>query len=62
MHAIRVTEPGGPQVLQWTEYPDVQPAAGEVLIDVKAAGVNWPDIMQRAGKYPAPPGAPADIP
>ncbi|MEL6535878.1 MAG: NAD(P)H-quinone oxidoreductase, partial [Bacteroidota bacterium] len=62
MHAIRVTSAGGPEVLQWTEYPDVVPSPGEVLIDVQAAGVNWPDTMQRAGRYPAPPGAPADIP
>jgi putative PIG3 family NAD(P)H quinone oxidoreductase len=61
MIAIAIREPGGPQVLTPVERP--RPAIGDhdVLIKVAAAGVNRPDIMQRQGKYPPPPGAP-DIP
>jgi len=44
------------------DRPDPEPGAGEVLVRVRAAGVNGADILQRAGRYPAPPGAPADIP
>lgn len=44
------------------EHPDPVPGAGEVLVRVRAAGVNAADLLQRAGRYPAPPGAPADIP
>jgi NADPH:quinone reductase len=48
--------------LEIEERPDPVPAAGEILIRVRAAGVNSADLMQRAGRYPPPPGAPADIP
>jgi putative PIG3 family NAD(P)H quinone oxidoreductase len=58
MHAVVITEPGGPEVLRWTEVPDPRPGRGEVLIDVAAAGVNRADMMQRQGHYPPPPGAP----
>jgi NADPH:quinone reductase len=44
------------------EHPDPEPGAGEVLVRVRAAGLNGADILQRAGRYPAPPGSPADIP
>jgi NADPH:quinone reductase len=44
------------------EHPDPQPHAGELLVRVRAAGLNGPDIVQVAGRYPAPPGAPPDIP
>jgi NADPH:quinone reductase len=44
------------------EHPDPQPQAGELLVRVRAAGLNGPDIVQVAGRYPAPPGAPPDIP
>ena len=44
------------------EHPDPEPGAGEVLIRVRAAGLNGADMMQRRGLYPAPPGAPQDIP
>jgi NADPH:quinone reductase len=44
------------------DRPDPEPGSGEILVRVKAAGINGADIMQRAGLYPAPPGAPADIP
>ncbi len=44
------------------DHPDPEPGTGEVLVRVRAAGINGADILQRAGRYPAPPGAPADIP
>lgn len=58
MHAITITEPGGPEVLEWTGVPDPEPGAGEVLVEVAASGVNRADLMQRLGMYPPPPGAP----
>ena len=61
MIAIEVREPGAPDVLVPVQRPTPAPGAGEVLIAVAAAGVNRPDIMQRQGKYPPPPGA-SDIP
>jgi NADPH2:quinone reductase len=61
MRAIEISEPGGPEVLRLVERAVPDPRAGEVLIRVAAAGVNRPDIMQRQGKYPPPPGA-SDIP
>jgi len=48
--------------LEVREHPDPQPGAGEVLVRVRAAGVNGADILQRKGAYPAPPGSPPDIP
>ncbi len=61
MIAIEIREPGGPDVLVPVERPRPEPGAGELLIEVAAAGVNRPDVMQRLGKYPPPPGA-SDIP
>ena len=61
MRVVEITQPGPPDVLKIAERPDPIPAAGEVLIDVAAAGVNRPDVLQRLGKYPPPPGA-SDIP
>jgi putative PIG3 family NAD(P)H quinone oxidoreductase len=61
MLAIEIREPGPPDVLVPLERPRPTPASGEVLIKVAAAGVNRPDVMQRLGKYPPPPGA-SDIP
>lgn len=61
MTAIAISAPGGPEVLVPEQRPVPEPQAGEVLIRVAAAGVNRPDVMQRMGKYPPPPGAP-DIP
>jgi len=58
MLAIDPAQPGGPDVLQPVERPVPEPAPGEVLIRVAAAGVNRPDVMQRLGFYPPPPGAP----
>lgn len=61
MIAISIAKPGGPEVLQPIEVPLPEPGPREVLIRVAAAGVNRPDLMQREGKYPPPPGA-SDIP
>ena len=61
MTAIEITEPGGPEVLQPIERPVPSAAHGEVLLRVEAAGVNRPDVLQRLGGYPPPPGA-SDIP
>src|SRR6516225_6120941 len=58
MRAVVITEPGGPEVLQWLEVPDPVPDPGEVVIEVAAGGVNRADLMQRQGFYPPPPGAP----
>ena len=59
--AIEISTPGKPEVLVAASRPTPKPAAGEVLIRVAAAGVNRPDVLQRYGKYPPPPGA-SDIP
>lgn len=61
MRAIEIVQPGGPDVLQPCERPMPVLKAGEVLIRVLAAGVNRPDVLQRTGNYPVPPGA-SDIP
>ncbi|HEV3486137.1 MAG TPA: NAD(P)H-quinone oxidoreductase, partial [Vicinamibacterales bacterium] len=61
MKVIEISRPGDPDVLQTAERETPRPRAGEVLIRVEAAGVNRPDLMQRLGKYPPPPGA-SDIP
>jgi putative PIG3 family NAD(P)H quinone oxidoreductase len=58
MTAIDMENPGGPEVLQPVTRPVPQPGPGEVLVKVAAAGVNRPDIVQRKGFYPPPPGAP----
>lgn len=57
MYGIAIREPGGPEVLEWTEQPDPEAGTGEVVLDVVAAGVNRADVMQRQGNYPPPPGA-----
>ncbi|RZS81551.1 NAD(P)H-quinone oxidoreductase [Pigmentiphaga kullae] len=61
MIVIEISRPGGPEVLQAAERPTPVPGAGEVLIQVAAAGVNRPDVAQRRGTYPPPPGA-SDLP
>jgi NADPH:quinone reductase len=61
MTAIGIKTPGGPEVLVPEERPVPKPGEGEILIRVRAAGVNRPDVMQRKGLYPPPPGA-SDIP
>lgn len=62
MKAIAISRPGGPEVLQLAERTIPLCEKDEVLIKVAAAGVNRPDIFQRKGHYPPPPGAPQDIP
>jgi NADPH:quinone reductase len=61
MQAIEITQFGAPDVLRLAERPDVVAGSGEVLIKVAASGVNRPDVLQRTGGYPVPPGA-SDIP
>ena len=61
MRAIEIIHPGGPEVLKLCERPMPVIKAGEVLIKVHAAGVNRPDVLQRTGNYPVPPGV-SDIP
>lgn len=58
MIAIAIREPGGPEVLVPENRPVPRPRAGEILVRVAAAGINRPDILQRQGAYPPPPGAP----
>ena len=58
MKAIAIVTPGGPEVLQLVDLAAPKPAAGQMLVKVHAAGVNRPDILQRQGGYPPPPGAP----
>jgi putative PIG3 family NAD(P)H quinone oxidoreductase len=61
MTAVEITSPGGPEVLRATRRPIPSPGPGEVVIAVRAAGVNRPDVFQRQGRYDPPPGA-SDIP
>ncbi len=62
MKASVITTPGKPEVLVWKDSPTPVAGVEEVLIEVKAAGINRADLSQREGKYPAPAGAPADVP
>lgn len=62
MKVVVITQPGAPEVLQLTERPQPVPLSHEVLIKVAVAGINRPDVFQRKGNYPPPPGAPQDIP
>lgn len=62
MKAVVITKPGAPEVLQLTDRPQPVPLSHDVLIKVSAAGINRPDVFQRKGNYPPPPGAPQDIP
>jgi NADPH:quinone reductase len=61
MSVVEIAAPGGPDELRLAERPTPRPGEGEVLVRVQAAGVNRPDVMQRQGRYPPPPGA-SDIP
>lgn len=61
MQAIEISKYGAPEVLRMVQRPEPVPAAGELLIDVAASGVNRPDVLQRKGAYPVPPGA-SDLP
>ena len=58
MYGVVMSEPGGPEVMSWQEVPDPVAGAGEVVLDVAATAVNRPDLLQRQGHYPPPPGAP----
>jgi len=58
MHAVTIVD----GALEWREHPDPVPGLGEVLVEVRAAGLNGADRLQVAGFYPPPPGVPADIP
>ena len=61
MTAVAISKPGGPEVLIPEQRPVPQPGPDEILIKVQAAGVNRPDVAQRSGSYPPPPGA-SDLP
>jgi len=61
MKCIEISTPGGPEVLVLAERPAPAPEANEILVKVAAAGVNRPDVLQRLGRYPVPPGA-SDLP
>jgi NADPH:quinone reductase len=54
VHAIQIDRTGGPEVLRWTELDDPAPGAGEVVVAVEAAGVNFIDVYRRSGLYPSP--------
>jgi len=58
LHAVTIVD----GALEWREHPDPQPGVGEVAVAVRAAGISNADLLQRAGFYPPPPGAPIDIP
>ena len=62
MRAIVIGHSGGPEVLELRDVPAPGPGPGEILVRVRAVGLNRADILQRKGHYPAPPGVPADIP
>src|SRR6185503_19707326 len=57
MRAVEISRPGGPEVLKLADLPRPVPQANEILVKVAAAGVNRPDVLQRSGNYPVPPGA-----
>jgi putative PIG3 family NAD(P)H quinone oxidoreductase len=62
MRAVVITRPGGPEVLEIRDTPAPTPASGEMRVRVRAFGINRADLLQRRGLYPAPVGAPKDIP
>lgn len=57
MRAVEIPKPGGPEALTLADVPKPSPKADEILVKVAAAGVNRPDVLQRMGQYPVPPGA-----
>ena len=61
MRAIEIAQPGGPEVLREAQRPDPVAKPGELLIAVQASGINRPDVLQRKGLYPMPPGV-SDLP
>ena len=62
MRAVTFSGVGGNEVVRFEDRPDPVPGDHEVVVAARFAGVNWADVAQRAGHYPAPPGSPADIP
>ncbi|MCU0657450.1 MAG: NAD(P)H-quinone oxidoreductase [Polyangiaceae bacterium] len=62
MKAIVIARPGGPEVLELRDVPDPEPGPGQIRVAVGWTALNRADLLQRAGHYPAPPGAPRDIP
>jgi NADPH:quinone reductase-like Zn-dependent oxidoreductase len=62
MRAVVITGAGGPEVLELRDVPRPEPGTEQVLVRVRASALNRADLLQRQGRYPAPPGAPADIP
>lgn len=62
MKAIVITRPGGPEVLVREDRPVPEPGPGEIRVRIHASALNRADLLQRRGMYPAPPGAPADVP
>src|SRR3982750_4276736 len=62
MRAIVIARPGGPEVLELQDRPLPEPGVGQIRVRVRASALNRADLLQRRGSYPAPPGAPADIP
>jgi NADPH2:quinone reductase len=62
MRAVVISKPGGPEVLELRDVPTPGPSRGEVRVRIRATAVNRADLLQRLGKYPAPAGAPQDIP
>jgi putative PIG3 family NAD(P)H quinone oxidoreductase len=62
MKAIVIARHGGPEVLELRDVPEPEPGPGQVQVRVRAAALNRADLLQRRGRYPAPPDAPADIP
>ena len=62
MRAVVITRPGGPEVLELRDVPRPEPGYGQVLVRVRASALNRADLLQREGRYPAPPDAPPQIP
>lgn len=62
MRAVVISAPGGPEQLRIEERPVPEPGPGQIRVRVHASALNRADLLQRRGGYPAPPGAPADIP
>jgi NADPH:quinone reductase-like Zn-dependent oxidoreductase len=62
VQAVVIEKPGGPEVLKLKDVGDIHAQRGEIRVRVRASAVNRADLLQRAGKYPAPPGCSADIP
>jgi putative PIG3 family NAD(P)H quinone oxidoreductase len=62
MRAVVLTTPGGPEVLALREIPEPEPGPDEIRVRVRASALNRADLLQREGRYPAPAGAPRDVP